>query len=642
MEQHFHFDSRARRSGLASALGLAVTLGCSGMASAVETSSKDLDLGTVIVSANRAPTDQAKVGSSVTVIGRDELEKNRQSTVKDYLDRVPGLNFTQNGPPGAATTLEMRGAYAGYVLVRIDGIDISDPSSSQVSAALEHLLTGDVERIEILRGSQSALYGGTAVGGVIDITTRTAAEKGVHHTATLEAGSYGTVSGRYGLSAATDTTEANVSVERLHSDGFSAANSRDGNSEKDGYENTTFSANASTRLSDAFRLFGATRYSRHDIQFDDFTFGVGPTDEIAGKPRDHTVGEDSGTRLGADFDLFDGRLKNTIAVQYYWTQRDTFGSSPSHYEGDRKKVEYLGSYRFSDMIGLSFGADHAQETAKSSSNLSGTIDNTGLFGQISLTPLKGLTLTAALRDDHHSLFGDHPTHRLTAAYEILDGTKLRTSWGTGYRPPSVYELYAPTYGNTALKPETSTSFDVGVDQRFWGGRASASVTWFSLDTTDLIGYDPATFRSIQVAGVTRRQGVELSGKVQAFDWLGLDAGYTYTEAHKADGSRLVRVPRNKATLGATATPFDKTSVSLRGTWVTGMVDTDYSVVLPDWSSPVRELPSYFLLDATISYRLTDTIEATLRGKNLLDRKYETVWGYGTQGASVYAGLTARF
>ena len=603
---------------------------------------KAADLGEIVISANRTPTDAAKIGSDVTVIGRDELEKSKETLVKDVLDRVVGINFTQNGPAGTTTTIEMRGAYAGYVLVRIDGIDVSDPSASQVAAAFEHLATADVERIEILRGSQSALYGGTAIGGVIDITTKKAEAGGVHHTATVEAGSYGTLAGTYGLSAATDKSEFNVSVSRLHTDGFSAADARNGNAEKDGYENTTFSANASHRIDEVFRVFGAMRYTRYDVQTDRFLFGVGAIDEVPGAPREHTEGESFGGRLGADVDLLDGRFKNTFAVQRWQSDRDGFGASPHWwYRGERTKFEYLGSFKATDTIGLSFGADHAIEKATSSS-LEGDIANTGVFGQVSWEPLKGVTLTAALRDDHHSKFGDHPTHRLTAAWTPFEGTKLRTSWSTGYRAPSVSELFTPVYGNPNLKPETSESFDVGIDQKFWGGRASASVTVFSLDTTDLIGYDSATFQSIQIAGVTRRQGVELTGRIQALDRLGLDAGYPYTDAHKADGSRLVRVPRHKVTMGATATPFDKTTVSVRGTFVSDMADTDYSIVLPDWSSPVRTLPAYFLLDATVKYALTDNLEFSLKGKNLFDRKYETVWGYGTPGASVYAGVTAKF
>ncbi len=612
------------------------------MPHAARAEDKAADLGEIVMSANRNPTEAAKIGSDVTVIGRDELEKSRETLVKDVLDRVVGVNFTQNGPAGSTTTIEMRGAYAGYVLVRIDGIDVSDPSASQVAAAFEHLATADVERIEILRGSQSALYGGTAIGGVIDITTKKAETGGVHHTATAEAGSYGTVAGSYGLSAATDRSEFNLSVSRFHADGFSAADGRNGNSEKDGYDNTTVSANAAHRVDEVFRVFGAMRYTRTDVQNDRFLFGVGAIDEAPGAPREHTESVSFGGRVGADVDLLDGRFKNTFAVQRWQSDRDGFGASPHWwYRGERTKLEYLGSFRATDTVGLSFGADHAIEKATSSS-LEGDIADTGVFGQVSWEPLKGVTLTAALRNDHHSKFGDHPTHRLTAAWTPFEGTKLRASWGTGFRAPSISELFTPVYGNASLKPETSRSFDAGIDQTFWGGRASASVTVFSLDTTDLIGYDSATFRSIQIAGVTRRQGVELSGRVQALDRLGLDAGYTYTDAHKADATRLVRVPRHKVTAGATATPFEKTSVSVRGTFVSDMTDTDYAIVLPDWSSPVRTLPAYFLLDATVKYALTENLEFSLRGKNLLDRKYETVWGYGTAGASVHAGVTAKF
>lgn len=630
--------SISTRAGRSAALGLALAA----LPIAARADEKAADLGEVVISANRTPTEAAKVGSDVTVIGRDELERSKEVLVKDVLDRVVGVNFTQNGPAGSTTTIEMRGAYAGYVLVRVDGIDVSDPSAAQVTAAFEHLATADVERIEILRGSQSALYGGTAVGGVVDITTKKAEAGGIHHRATAEAGSYGTVAGSYGLSAATDTSEFDVSISRHHTDGFSAADSRNGNTEKDGYDNTTVSASASHRVSDVLRVFGALRHTRTDVQTDRFLFGVGAIDEAPGAPREHTESSSWGGRVGADLDLLDGRFKNTFAVQRWQSDRDGWGASPHWwYRGERSKFEYLGSYRLTDTVGLSFGADHAIEKA-SSSSLDGDVENTGVFGQVSWEPLKGVTLTAALRNDHHSKFGDHPTHRLTAAWTPFEGTKLRTSWGTGFRPPSISELFTPVYGNAGLKPETSESFDVGIDQKFWGGRASASVTVFSLDTTDLIGWDPATFQSIQVAGVTRRQGIELTGRVQALDRLGIDAGYTYTEAHKADGSRLVRVPRHKLTAGATATPFEKTTVSVRGTFVSDMTDTDYAIVLPDWSSPVRTLPAYFLLDATVRYALTENLEFSLRGKNLLDRRYETVWGYGTPGASVYAGVTAKF
>ncbi|NLH82798.1 MAG: TonB-dependent receptor, partial [Phyllobacteriaceae bacterium] len=207
------------------------------------------DLGVVVVSANRTPTEEAAIGSSVTVVTRSEIEKSGAVLVQDYLTRLPGLGFSQPGGPGSTLTVDMRGMGASYVLVRIDGIDVSDPTGTRSQAALEHLTLGDVERIEILRGSQSALYGGTAVAGVIDITTRAAAEKGIHHALTVGGGSYGTASGAYTLSAATDAFEGSATIQRYHTDGFSSADEHNGNTERDGYDQTTASLNAAWRIS---------------------------------------------------------------------------------------------------------------------------------------------------------------------------------------------------------------------------------------------------------------------------------------------------------------------------------------------------------------------------------------------------------
>ncbi|TBW36762.1 TonB-dependent receptor [Siculibacillus lacustris] len=635
------FDRQVRRGALASGVGLLAALaGLTATRADEVPPAGSLDLGTVVISANRTPTEDAAVGSSVTVITRREIEKSGESTVKDLLDRVPGLGFSQAGPAGSQTTMQIRGLSARYVLVRIDGVDVADPTQPQMTAGLEHLLLGDVERIEILRGSQSALYGGTAVGGVIDITTRTSEEKGVHHSAAAMAGSYGTASGRYGFSAANDTVEVNTAIERFRSAGFSSADSHKGNREADGYDNTTFSANGSGRIAEGFKVFGALRYSRHESNYDDFAYdwmtGLGhPADETTAR-RFHTIGEEIGGRVGADFDAFDGRLKNTVAVQAYRITRDVYDSYPGHFEGNRAKAEYLGVLRLTDAVGLSFGLDRTHETARTSDDLSGGIDNTGVFSQLSWQPIAGLTLTGALRDDHHSMFGDHPTHRLTAAYDLAEGTKLRTSWGTGFRPPSIYELYAPFYGNRALKPESSGSFDVGIDHRFWGGRASVSATWFHVTTDNLIDYDTRTWAYAQVPGTSTREGVELTGRVRPLDQLTLDAGYTYTDARAGTGARLMRVPLHKATFGAALTPFERTTATLRGTWVADSVDTDYSV------GAVRRLPSYFLLDAGLAYQIDDHVTVSLTGKNLLDRRYETIWGYGTAGAAVYAALNVRY
>lgn len=598
------------------------------------------DLGKIVFSANRTPTEQAAVGSAVTVIGRKEIERSGETTVLDLLARVPGLGFSQAGPAGSTTSMQMRGLGARYVLVRVDGIDVSDPTQPQAGPSIENLLLGDVERIEILRGSQSALYGGTAVAGVVDITTRTAEEKGVHHTVNVGGGSYGTKSVRYGVSAATDALEVAASFQRFQTSGFSSADRANGNTEADGYGNSTASATASYQANEALRLFAAARYTYRRSNYDDFSYdwmtGHGrPVDET-GPLRFHTTGREVGARVGADFSLFDDRLKNTIAIQHYDLERNVYDSNPGRYDGRRTKVEYLGNLALTKAIGLSAGVDYTSEDASTTGGVDAGMNNAGMFMQGSWKPITDVTLTAALRDDHHSNWGDHATGRLTAAWEATQSTKLRTSWGTGFRPPSLYELHAPSYGNANLKPEESRSFDIGIDQQVWDDRARLSLTLFDIDTDNLIGYDTLTWAYTQIDGTSNSRGIELSGRLKLLDNLTLDAGYTLTNAVDATDSRLMRVPRHKVTAGATLKASDRTTLTLRGTWVGDSVDTDYSV------GEIRHLPNYFLLDAGLTWDWSDSVSISLTGKNLLDEHYQTIWGYGTAGRAVYAELKAHY
>jgi len=608
----------------------------SSTAQAQEVSNQMTWLDTIIVSANRTPTEASKVASSVTVIDRDELDKSRLTYIKDYLNRVPGINISNNGPPGSTTSLRMRGAGGQYVLVRIDGIDVSDPSNTQTQASLSNMLAGDVERVEILRGSQSALYGSSAIAGVIDITTRKATENGVHHTLSVEGGSYGTLGAKYGFSGATETTKANISVERRHTDGFSSADKSNGNREKDGYDNLTISATASTQLPNSIRLFSAMRYSHNKGNYDGFGF-AGPQDEPAGSPRNRSTGDDIGGRVGADFDLLDGQLKNTISFQAYKTDRYYRETSKSDYHGDRQKLEYLGTYKINDMFSLSSGMDYGREGTKTSafgSKLKKSTRNAGVFSQLSVEPFDGLTLTGAIRYDHHSVFNGHATYRLTSAWEIAEKTKLRATYATGFRSPSLFELYS-SFGNVNLKPEKSRSFDVGIDQRLFDDRLLLSATWFLLNTDDLIQYSFITSTYAQAPGTTRRHGIELAGNFDATDWLSLNASYTRTSAKMENGTHLSYVPRDKVTLGATITPGEKTALNVTGNWVSGSFGNNSSFVM-------AELPEYFLLDATLTHKITDNLDFSLKGHNLLNQKYQTIWGYGTARASVYASLTLHY
>ena len=590
--------------------------------------------GIVIYSANRTPTDASKVGSSVEVITEKELEARGQTYVKDYLETLPGVHFSQTGGPGGISTISLRGATGGYVKVLVDGIDVSDPSNTVTAAHFEHLLVGDVARIEVLKGSQSTLYGGDAVGGVITIETKAARKLGFSQSGGAEYGAYNTWRGSYTTGyLATDGSNVAFTVQGVHTDGFSSAAA---GREDDGYRNLTFSGRGEYYLSPSAKIFFAARSMRARFEYDGFPppfFSLNDTNDY-GRIVQHAG------RVGTEFKMLDGALTNTLAIQGTRIERDTFsgGASSGWFEGDRVKGEYKGVLRFNSALSMLAGADWEQTGAKTSNGLTrNTADVGGAFAQLMLEPIAGLVLTAGGRIDDHSAFGTFNTHRLTAAY-LVPGTetKVRASLGTGFRAPSLDELYgsygfAPNYGNPDLRPEESDSWDIGVEQGFLGGKFKLGATYFNIDTDNLITFNfscgiPGELCLINVPGTTKREGVELTAAARISSGITVTSGYTYTDTERADGTRLAQVPRHSFSVGLDLRPTDKIQANVVARYVA------------DTLSLGTKLDDYWLVNAKIAYEFTPGIKAYVRAENLLDEKYQTVLGYGTPGISVFGGL----
>jgi vitamin B12 transporter len=589
--------------------------------------------GIVIYSANRTPTEAAKVGSSVEVITQEEIQARAQTYVKDYLETLPGVNFSQAGGPGGTSTISLRGTTGGYVKVLVDGIDVSDPSNTVTSTHFEHLLVGDVARIEVLKGSQSTLYGGDAVGGVITIETKAARKLGFSQSGGAEYGAYNTWRGAYTAGyLAGNGSNISLSVQGVNTDGFSAAAA---GSEDDGYRNLTFSGRGEYYLAPSAKIFFAARSTRAKIDFDG-GFPVNDTTDW-GRYVQHAG------RAGTEFTLLNGAFTNTLAIQGTRIERDIFaGFDSGWFEGERVKGEYKGVLRFNESLSLLAGADWEQTGARTNNTVGqNTADVAGAYAQLMLEPIAGLVLTAGGRIDEHSAFGNFNTYRLTGAY-LIPGTetKIRASRGTGFRAPSLDELYGaypsfglPNYGNPNLLPEESKSWDVGVEQGFLGGRFKLGATYFSIDTENLIVFesDPITFACgtfcmVNKPGTTRREGVELSAAAQISRAITMTAGYTYTDTETADGARLGRVPRHALAVGFDLKPMDKVEAIVLVKYVDDTLDA--GVALDD----------YWLVNAKVAYEFSPGVKAYVRGENLLDENYQTVLGYGTPGLSVYGGV----
>jgi vitamin B12 transporter len=620
------------------------------LAFATPAAAQTIALPDVVLSANRAATAADRTGASVTVLTEREFELDGRPFALDYLTESPGVTVQQTGPAGTVSGFAVRGAPQQYVRVLIDGIEVSDPTGPQVTPYLQGLLIDDVSRIEVLRGSQSALYGGQAVAGVIDVTSPRPVEAGVESRYVLEGGSFGTFRGSYSLTGLSDRGDFALTLARLSTDGFSAAEEADGNTEDDRYDTTRVSASGTLYATDAVSLFGAAFYQKEDGDFDGVDFATGaPIDA----PNSFD-GESWGARAGADFATFDGRLDNRVAVSYYHVDKTqdqvdpAFGPSSFHTRGARTRAEYSAAYGWSDALALRFGADYTYETSESRFESGGSVTpagpdynwDAGVFAQADWSPVEPLTVNAALRFDEHSAFGGYPTGRLTAAWRVLPDTVLRGSLGTGFRAPSNFELFDGFSGNPDLEPETSRSADLGVAQGFADGRGQVSATLFWLEIEDLIEFVPNAIppnfgRFEQTDGTAESRGVEVAAGWALTEALTLTGGYTYTDAKQASGAPRDRVPRHDLTVRLDGAVTDRVDLGLGARYVADYVDNTGAP-----SSGFDE--DFVLVNARVAYAVAEAAELYVRAENLFDAQYQTARGFTAPGQAFYFGLAGRF
>jgi len=589
----------------------------------------ELDEITLSATKSGAETPLDRTGATVQVITQDELERADETTVAEFLARQPGISVSANGGVGANTTLRIRGLDGKYIKVLVNGIDVTDPSSTQAQFNWGGLTTANLGRIEILKGSSSSLYGSRAVGGVVNISTvRRPDEPGTAVTLSLEGGSFETYRAAAGFAYTGARGGMSFGIDRITTEGFSAKSGA-GNTEPDGYDGTQLTFSADVMATELLKL-GVSAYALDtEGDFDEFLGdGAPPFDE-----KNST--ESRGVRAYAE--LMTGAVDHSLSFSYYKTdRRSSSNGAATFFDGERKRVDYVGTVAASNMLTLTFGADWEEESFTSGAD-TGSIENTGLFGEVLYAPRDDLDLSASVRLDDHSTFGSHVTGRLAAAYRLSDATTLRAVAATGFRAPSLYELNNTLYGNPALDPEESTSFELGVEHDFGAGR-TVKATAFHTRIDNLIQFVtltswplPFTGQYRQVPGKSTSQGIELSGEWAVNDWLGVYGNYTYTDAEDATGARLLRVPGHDLTVG------------LEGEFANGWSgDVNMRHVADRPAEFGTVMGDYTVVNAGVSYALNDHAVGYLRVENLFDETYETAAGYQATGRALYAGLRASF
>ncbi|MBL6938575.1 MAG: TonB-dependent receptor [Alphaproteobacteria bacterium] len=599
---------------------------------------------TVVVSATRTPTDLSKIGSEVSVITATDIRQQQTVFVTDILQTTPGLTVNQSGPRGTNSSVQLRGAPTNETFVLLDGVEVSDPSRTQSAFDFSELTASGIDRIEILRGSQSVLYGGDAVGGVISIdTARGRADLDVLGFG--EGGSYDTymVGGRIQGGLDNDRFGYNATLQYLNTGGFSAADSNlPGNTEPDGYRNLSSNGRFDFSVNDMIDLKLVYRYADGKANFD---FCGGP---FCDAPNYGDYFTQYSGRFSANLhNLLNGMLEIEAGAQLAHNERTNFDGALSdyYYKGDRDKYDLKGVLTLNPDNIVVFGVETKRDSSRSDTDLTGHhIRDTGFYAEYEVTPIEALSLTFGARLDDNGLFGTHATYRATAAYNIgSTGTKLKGSYATGFRPPSLFELFGaccgdPNLGNPALKPEISRSFDAGFDQNVTDN-LTFGVTYFRLEAANLIEFGgvfgtpgPHYFN---VPGTTVSNGVEVSGDWAPIDDLTLNLAYTYNYARDATGVRLQHRPESVLNFNANYVLLgDKANVNLNVRYTSNTLDTDFSV----FPGSIVNLGSYAVVNLGGSYKILDNVEVYARAENLFDQKYETAFGYGTAQLSGYGGI----
>lgn len=634
---------RLLRAGLTLPL---IVLSPLAVASAEETDSEDATrLAPLSVSAARSPVPIETVGSAVTVITADQIEALQIRQVDDALRLVPGLAVSRTGSVGGLSQIRIRGSEGNQTLVRIDGIEVSDPSGGS-DFDFGHLLAYEIERIEVLRGPQSALYGSDAVGGVIDITTKRG-DGPLSGSLRTEAGSFDTREAVGTVSYGDRSFDALVSAQSFRTDGISSADERAGNPEKDGYRNRSAFAKFGWRPAEdlEFALVGRTVRYRTDTD----AYNTLPQDDTD----DLTTGTQTFLRGEARYALADGRWRHKIGLASTEHDRDYRDGDriTSTYLGRRLKADYQTDYGFETGAirhDLSAGLDHERENARTwSSWAPGSIvkhdyESTGFAGEYRLGLYDQLFLSAAGRYDRNGLFDDQHSWRVTAAW-LIPGTdtKLRTSYGTGIKNPTLFELYGYTNtyrGNPDLKPEEATGWDAGIEHSFLDGRLVVDLGWFRQDIENLIQGSGSS--SINLPGTSRINGVEASMTIRPLGWMDLRLTYTYTDGEDSKGEELVRRAPHIASADLMTRFLDDRARA--------GIAVIYNGEQKDWAYDTNYVPhpvtldEYTLVNLTAAYDLTDTVGVFGRIDNLFDEEYQEVLGYGSRGRAAYAGLRMRF
>jgi vitamin B12 transporter len=601
----------------------------------------------IVVTGTSVPVTRRKIGNAITVIDGQAIEQRQTAYLGDILRTVPGVSVNQGGSFGSLSQVRVRGAEGNHVLVLIDGIEVSSIGTGEFD--FSSLLANNIDRVEVLRGPMSGLYGSNALAGVINVITM--AGDGPPLDAALEYGAFDSKLVRGGATLGDRETFVAASAILRKTNGFSSAAN---GAEADGDRNLTLYLRGGARLADAVRINGTVRYVDKKTQTDGFDFSGGPLQGQAIDDDSYSNTEDWSGGLALTLEPAD-RWKSILSATY--ADNDMVGGfgrvSGSGNTGHRLSLAARSTIGFDTPAladashNVTLFVEHEEEVYR---NTFPTDESQiarqkrtllGYGAEYRLDLFDSLFLRGAIRRDRNDLFRNATTYSLAGSL-VLGSTRFHASYGTGVTNPTFFEQFGfvpgTFVGNRDLRPERAKGFDAGVEQRLLDDKLLFDITYFHSDlTNEILDLFPTVVNDV---GRSKRQGIEFSTRLN-LGTISVGGSYTHLDAKDADGTREVRRPRDQASFDVTGRvgPDQRGSLGVGLIYNGAMLDNDFRDYFNNgFVAEKSRLGRYTVARLSASYRITDRIELFGRLENAFDEKYQETISLATPGRAAYGGV----
>ncbi len=586
-----------------------------------------------IYSASKSIVSSTNVTDNVSIITSDEIKLQGYTSVTEALKSLPGISITSYGGVGKLTSIFLQGYSNKYLLVLVDGIRYNDPTNTS-GADLSNILVDDIDKIEVIKGAQSGVWGADAAAGVINIITKKA-KPGTHAKINTEVGSYGYRSLATSLSKRTRKYNLMLQVLRTTQDGFTAQAPKHadlGNYERDPYRNTTVNLNGGYWLN---------AHSHIELGYNDVN-SLTHYDQGFNNPNSAGRADYRGKSGYIKYKYFIKRhqIEATISQSYFHNKQldATYGINDSI--GKIPSLEIKDTLRYGSKNSLVYGINYEKRkvyyTQVGSTEKREDDTNKALFLN-NIYHFNKLVFLQALRYDYFSGFDNKLTGKLGLKYNINQNFNIYANIGTAYKTPNMMDMIN-IWGlsNFNLKPEKILSYNVGFNYLGLG------INLFRNEIKDMIVWNnapwPTPGQNINIDGTSVLKGVEISYQKVFFDKLLFGLNYTYIDAKDKDSKRLTRRPRYQFGINTTYAFTKDFTISADGTYIGSRLDQDFST----WPASYVDTGRYFVLNSKVNYKINKTWGVYAKVDNLFDREYQSVYGYATKRRSFYIGVNAKF